>query len=136
MIRKMLVFNLILFALLSLTACAGKPLPEGFDKAAVEQSAKVVVETVNAGDGPALVAMSNPVMADVLTDALLNDIFEDIQASGAFIQFGEMAVSGVTDTKAGIEYAMVIMKTDYEMKDLVYTISFDKDMKLAGLYYK
>jgi len=36
----------------------------------------------------------------------------------------------------GITFAFVVAKVKYEKADITYTIGFDKDMKLAGLYLK
>lgn len=126
----------ILISAMLLTACAGKPLAEGFDKAKVEASAKAAVEVINTKDGAALKAMSNQKMADALTDDTLAAIFKAIDDAGTFKSFGPAAISGVTDDKTKSDYALVILKADYDKKSYIYTISFDKEMKLAGLFYK
>ena len=38
--------------------------------------------------------------------------------------------------EAEITYAVVVAKAKYEKSEITYTISFDSDMKLAGLFLK
>ena len=55
---------------------------------------------------------------------------------GAFESIADMSVAGSTDQSSGVEYAVVVAQAKYELRSFVYTISFDKQMQLAGLYYK
>ena len=43
---------------------------------------------------------------------------------------------GSTDKNTGEEYAVAVAQAKYEKKSFTYTISFDTDMNLAGIYYK
>ncbi len=128
------IIVLVLIATVILSACGGKPLAAAFDKAAVEAAAKGVVEKLNARDAQGLRDISNPQLNAAIDDATMGQILDAVAAAGAFNGFGDMAVSGVNTNN--LDYAMVILKADYAQKDLIYTISFDTDMKLAGLYYK
>lgn len=75
-------------------------------------------------------------MRDVLTDDVMKQIYEAIGEGGAFEQVSDMSVAGSTNQSSGEEYAVVIVKAKYKIRTFTYTISFTKQMKLAGLYYK
>ena len=47
-----------------------------------------------------------------------------------------MSIAGNTDKSSQEEFAVVVLKAKYEIRNFVYTLSFTKQMKLAGLYYK
>ena len=44
--------------------------------------------------------------------------------------------SGTTDKTTGEEYAVAQVSVKHENANLVYTLSFDKDLALVGLYLK
>ncbi len=133
--KKFSYFALILLVCLALTACAQK-LPDGFDKAAVENSAKSVIEMINSQDSDSIRNMSIVEMKNALTDNVFSQIYSAINVGGSFKQVKSMTVAGTTDKNTGTDYAVVVAKAEYEKKSFTYTITFTKDMKLAGLYYK
>ncbi|HWS30947.1 MAG TPA: DUF3887 domain-containing protein [Clostridia bacterium] len=124
---------LLLFAI---GCSAVPPLSDSFDEETVKQSAKDVISLINAQDGESLRNMSTTTLSDALTDEKLAEIYTAISENGAFTEFGEAAAFGSSDKSTGIEYAVVVQQAKYEAKALTYTISFDTDMKLAGIYYK
>jgi hypothetical protein len=91
---------------------------------------------VNEKDSEGLREMSTVQMKEGLTDDLLNKVYEAIGEGGAFKNVENMGVAGMTNKENNEELAVVVAKAKYENKSFTYTISFTKDMKLAGLYYK
>jgi len=58
-------------------------------------------------------------------------------AKGASLKtIEDMSVAGTTDKTSGEEFAVVVARAHYEIKTFTFTISFTKQMKLAGLYYR
>jgi len=55
---------------------------------------------------------------------------------GTFEEVSNISVAGSTDKTSGEEFAVAVVKAKYEIRSFTYTISFTKEMKLAGLYYK
>lgn len=120
-----------------LTACGGqKQLSSDFDSDKVKEAATKVITAVNEQDGDALREISDDTMKTALTDETLAQIYKAIGEGGVFQEIKEMDVASSTDSKTKVEYAVVVAKAQYEKKAFVYTISFTKDMKLAGLFYK
>lgn len=112
------------------------PLSDSFDEATVKQAAKDVVSLINAQDNEALRAACDQTLAIALTDDKLTEIYTAISAGGTFSEFGDAIAFGATDKATGAEYGVVVLQAKYESKTLTYTLSFDTEMKLAGLYYK
>lgn len=120
-----------------LTACSGqKQLSSNFDMDKVKEAASKVITAVNEQDGDALREISDDAMKTALTDDSLAPVFKAIAEGGVFQEIKEMNVASSTDPKTKVEYAVVVANAQYEKKAFVYTISFTKDMKLAGLFYK
>lgn len=112
------------------------PLSDSFDEATVKQTARDVVSLINAQDSDGLRAACDQTLAIALTDDKLTEIYTAISAGGAFSEFGDAIAFGATDKTTGAEYGVVVLQAKYESKTLTYTLSFDTEMKLAGLYYK
>ncbi|HHW29576.1 MAG TPA: DUF3887 domain-containing protein [Syntrophomonadaceae bacterium] len=116
-----------------LTGCA-QGLSSDFDEAEVKSAAENVITMINEKDSEGLRAMSTAQVKAGLTDDVLNQMYEAIGEAGTFEQVEDMKVAGATENDT--EYAVVVAKAKYEKRSFTYTISFNKDMKLAGLYYK
>jgi cystathionine beta-lyase family protein involved in aluminum resistance len=48
----------------------------------------------------------------------------------------EKSIGGTTNKDSKEEFAVVVMQAKYELKNITYTLSFTKQMKLAGLFLK
>ncbi|HHY40582.1 MAG TPA: DUF3887 domain-containing protein [Syntrophaceticus sp.] len=137
---KKLKINSVFILVLSMIICLGlltgcaQGLSSDFDEAEVKSAAQEVITMINENDTEGLREMSTAQMKSAFTDDVLNQIYEAIAEAGAFEQVEDMKVAGVTENDT--EYAVVVAKAKYEKRSFTYTISFDKDMKLAGFYYK
>lgn len=129
-----LMFAVLIFALL-LSGCGNK-LSEDFDEEEVKKAAENVINIINREDGEALQNLCTVQMRDALTDDVLKKIFEAINEGGEFKEIEGMSLAGHTDKASEEEFAVVVAKAKYEIKKFTFTISFTKQMKLAGLYYR
>lgn len=133
------LFRLIRFVLLAvlslavLGGCAAK-LPEGFDEAEVQAAAENVIDLLNKRDSAGLTALMTEEMKAVMTEDIQAQIFALLESSGAFQEILDLKMAG--STQNGVTYVAVAAKAKYEKSEITYTISFDQDMKLAGLYLK
>lgn len=128
--------SIVLLAVLSLAVlggCAAK-LPEGFDEAEVQAAAENVINLLNQRDSEGLTALMTEEMKAVMTEDIQAQIFALLDSSGAFQEILDLKMAG--STQNGITYVAVAAKAKYEKSEITYTISFDEDMKLAGLYLK
>jgi len=118
------------------SGCGGHKLSSDFDEAEVKSAADKVIALVNEKDSEGLREISNVQMKEGLTEDVLNKIYEAIGEGGAFEKVESMSVTGATNKENDEELAVVAAKAKYKNKSFMYTISFTKDLKLAGLFYK
>lgn len=133
----------VIFALLALTlclglfGCAGKSLPEGFDADEVGSAAEEIVGLATAGDYDSIfAALRADLQASITADQLKEGWASIYEKAGAFDSVTKVALSGTADQTTGEEYAVVQLLVKHENANLVYTLSFDKDLALVGLYLK
>ncbi len=106
-----------------------------FSTETVEEKAKDVVLLLDKEDYDSLKAMAIEEMEEFLTPENLDGVREQVAKDcGAFRQFGNVYMTEVE--QQGKKYAVVELTAAYENTNITYTISFDEDMKLAGLYMK
>lgn len=122
---------LVVFSAALLAGCGSK-LPEGYDEDELKASAEVVINLLNQRDSVGLNEMMTEDMKAGLTEEVQAQIFAFLDESGTMKEISSMGVSGSEEN--GITFAVVIAKVAYENRDITYTIGFDPDMKLAGLY--
>lgn len=122
---------LVVFSTALLAGCASK-LPEGYDEDELKASAEVVINLLNQRDSVGLNEMMTEDMKAGLTEEVQAQIFAFLDESGTMKEISSLGVSGSEEN--GITFAVVIAKVAYENRDITYTIGFDPDMKLAGLY--
>ncbi|HHV98635.1 MAG TPA: DUF3887 domain-containing protein [Clostridiaceae bacterium] len=130
---------LVLAALIFLTVlngCSSRKLSSDFSEDEVRKAAENVINLINNQDADGLKEICTVRMKEALTDDVLSKVFESIGEGGKFEKIEDMSVGGHTDKESEEEFAVVVAKARYEIKTFTFTISFTKQMKLAGLYYR
>jgi len=118
------------------TGCIGQQLSGDFNEEDVRKAAENVITLINNQDSEGLRELCTVRMREALTDDVLKQIYEAIGEGGQFENIEDMSVAGTTDSSSGEEFAVVVARAKYEIKTFTFTISFTKQMKLAGLYYR
>ena len=70
--------------------------------------------------------------SDVL-QGVFDPVFDKL---GAFTEIRDVGLYGAADSKTGEEYAVAIVAAKYENGTAAFTISYDKDFQIVGLYVK
>lgn len=122
-IRKIVMLCMIAVIVGCLGGC-GTELSEKFDEDKVKEAAKAIVEKVNAGN-------LKEVYEDSFTPVMQNGVAFD-----EFQEFSKVEVKGTKDKDTGTEYAAAMVLAKYEDGQIMFTISFDTNIKCAGFYYK
>ena len=122
-IRKIVMLCMIAVIVGCLGGC-GTELSEKFDEDKVKEAAKAIVEKVNAGN-------LKEVYEDSFTPVMQNGVAFD-----EFQEFSKVEVKGTKDKDTVTEYAAAMVLAKYEDGQIMFTISFDTNMKCAGFYYK
>lgn len=134
---KALLIMFLGFMIITLNACvqneSGIQLTEE-EKTSYTEKAQKTIEDFNNSNTEAIKSNLTEEMASALNDETLKQIYGQIQASGAFEKFENQQVTTVV--QGGKNYIIVVQKAKYANNSLTYTISFDEQGRLAGLYYK
>lgn len=124
----------IAFFLVACNRTTVTPLSGAFDRSRVEEAAQEVVDLLNERDQVGLENLSNPTMKTAMTDALYEQVFGILEDLGPYRKTNGMILQS---TKSGTgSIAIVSVQGTYEKGEVLFTISFDEDMELAGLYLK
>ena len=127
---------LILVCIFTLSACGKKQLSDEFNQEKVEEAVKDVIDMVNKKDIEGIQEISNEEMKEGMTEEVLNQLFDAMKDFGEYKEITKIDITGVENKTSNKSIALAVVKAKYENKNVVYTISFDTDMKLAGLYLK
>lgn len=136
LIKASLVIIIAVFCAALLPGCGGRKLSAHFNEAEVKTAAESVVVLLNSGNAEGLVSISTVALQQALTEDVIDQIFAAIGEGGSFVEISSMAVGGSVDRASGEEYAVVVVRARYENKSFIYTITFSRQMKLAGLFYR
>ena len=131
------VLFISLFATLLLGGCSSGKLSDAFDKETVEKSAKQVIEYMNNAEYDKVTTMFQEDLQEQLSAEVLKDAVDKTYSdAGEFKEYKNTAVLGqkVKTTKEDSAVAVVVAK--YENQNVTFTISFNTDMELIGLYMK
>lgn len=106
-----------------------------FSKQTVEEQLINIIDMLDAGEYQELSSVSTEQMAQVVGGNVIDDTKKQMCPD-----FGERKTIGtIYDaeiTQMGTKTALCQVNVSYENVSVVYTISFDQNMKLAGLYMK
>ena len=136
-IKTVLSVVMILALSMGMIACAGGKLPEGFDKDEVGTSAEQIVGLATEGDYDSIIlALRDDLKTSITADQLKEGWAATYEKAGAFKSISKTVFSSAKDKTTGEEYAVVQVMAKHENANLVYTLSFDKNLALVGLYLK
>ena len=127
---------LLVVCAFSLSACGKKGLSSEFDPEEVEELAISVVEMVNNEDTEGIKSLCNDEMKKTMTDNIFDQVSDTLKEFGEYKEISKIDLTEVKDKATKKPIAVAILKVKYTNKQVMYTISFDTDMKLAGLYLK
>lgn len=134
--KRVLHGILALAAALCLTACSGTDLGEGFDEAAVKADAQKAVDYLIEGKYQECVEMMSQDMQAALTAEALGANVEAVkEQTGEFQEYKSITVVGQKDAD-GKDTAVAVVVAAFEKAKLTYTVSFDMNMEIIGLWMK
>lgn len=123
------------------TACSGKSSDTGKNSSVSSgqkekyiEKAQNVITLFNEEKSDEIVELCDEAMKNALSEDKLSEIYPQIKSNGDFEKFlaGEMTKV----EQGGKAFTVVVQQTKYEKNTLTYTISFDNEDKLAGIFYK
>lgn len=136
-LQKVIFFTcLILMFSVLLSGCMEQNLSSIFHEEEVEKAGEQVVLLLNQRDSDGLWALSDPQMKASLTDDVLEGVYQVLSGVGPFEGFEQVRVAGMIDRSIGNDFAVATVKARYHNKSITYTIIFNEQMDLVGLYYQ
>ena len=133
--KKLLTIIISVLLTLTLSSCT-KELPEQYDEATLLDAALATIELANTLDYEAI---ASSVREDLYSDTLVEDIKNGwdpiLSIAGAYKEYTQYQATYTTD-EDGYEYAVIAIVCKYENDTLTYTLSYDEDYNLVGLYMK
>lgn len=133
---KLFIILCFIFSFTLLVACSNPGLSDDFDEAEVKRTAEDVISYINNKDSESILAISTVAVKNAFTEEVLQQVYEAIGEGGDFEEIKDISVGGQKDKQSEEEFAVVVAKAKYANKNFFYTITFTKQMKLAGLFYK
>lgn len=120
-----------------LTGCGNQtmPLAEAFQQEQLEQQTIQIVDWLNAGEYEQVYGTFREDMKQALpVEELQSACAETYGDAGAFTQVNSTVVSG--QEIEGEDYAVVMVKVQYEKQIVTFQVGYDADMQVVGLYMK
>ncbi|MDO4572859.1 MAG: DUF3887 domain-containing protein [Clostridia bacterium] len=117
--------------------CAGlAPLDARFDEEALKERAAEVVRLASAGAYGEVCALLREDLAGELDAAALEAAWSPaLDAAGELVEIAKIRCGGTEDA-AGEPFAVAVVNCRCRHGQLIYTLSFDGDMALVGLYLR
>lgn len=123
-------------AALLLSGCTSSKLSEDFDEASVKASAQELIDHLTAGEYQEAEDMMSKAMQEALPVEELVSLMETVSGqTGAFQKYKSAAVVGQKDS-SGADCAVAVVSVSYEKGTVTYTVSFDTNMEVIGLWMK
>lgn len=106
-----------------------------FQAEQVEEQTKMIISLLDAGDYTGMRAYETQEMQETLSATAINQAKAKIADDfGAFVSYGNIEM---VEMKQGSKYyAFAQLAVSYENTAVTYSLTFDEDMKLAGIYMK
>ena len=98
------------------------------------EKAQNVIALFNEEKSDEIRKLCDETMKNALSDDKLTEVYTQLKANGGFEKFLEGEMTKVE--QSGKTFTVVVQQAKYVKNTLTYTISFDKDDKLAGIFYK
>ena len=129
--KKFIKSLVIMLCLFMLTGCSAGKLSDAYNEDEVKAAAEEVINELNDKNYDGILEDSSDELKISLPDNKLQETWEGFSKDiGKFNSISNMTLA----EKNG--YAVAITNVKYDNKKVTFTLSFNKEMKLAGIYMK
>lgn len=130
MMKKLICVISIILCGAFLCSCAVK-LPGSMTEEKTTQSAAAIINLLNNKDYEAFDKTCEQVLVDAFANASLSDAWEPF-----YTEAGNFEKVEKTELQSSKGYAVAIVQAKYANKTVVFTLSFNTEYQLAGIYFK
>ena len=129
--KKIISGLLLVFAIMDLVGCNANELSDKYDKDKLRSKAEEIVNDINDNNYQAIIDSGNEDIKSGLSADDLKAAWEKRNGNiGAYKDISTV----VYQEKKGI--AVVVLIAEYENDKIQFTLSFNENMELAGIYIK
>lgn len=137
MMKKTTNVILLLIVTLLLCSCTVDPLSDQFDEAKLKRHAEEIIAIVNTKDYEAVLnCFRTDLRSNVTVQQLKDGLGSFLTDAGNYVKLTSFTAAGKIDASTKEDYAVTVNICEYENSSLIYTISFDENYELIGLYVK
>lgn len=133
MLKKIQIFLLLPLLLLSLSAGSAQACKKGSESRRLD-IAQTIIELFNTRITDGIRNFSSPDFNTVTDDQKLQEIYGQLKENGNLEKFTKSSVEDVLQD--GKSYTVIVQYAVHSVNNLIYTVSLDENMQLAGFYYK
>lgn len=135
--KKYLRVLIVILVMSLLFGCSGNKLSDKFDEQEVLDKGKEVVDVINTRQYEDVIALlREDLQSQITADQLVTAWDDQIVAAGEFEKIKNTAIESQEDSVTKEEYVPVVLEAVYAEDTLIYTLSFDEDLMMIGLYMK
>ena len=136
--RILLVIAVITVMSVQLVGCYDTELAEGFDEKTIKQTAEEIINEVQMNGAKQVLEerMREDFKKNMDLDTMQNTVINLTKGKGGFLAYSRESVIGRYHEEAKEDFGVILVTATYEKGEIVYTITFDKDMNVVGFYAK
>lgn len=129
--KKFIKGFVIMLCLFMVTGCSAGKLSDAYNEDEVKEAAEDVINKLNDKNYEGILEDSSDELKNSLPDNKLQEAWEGFSKDiGEFVSISKETLA----EKNG--YAVAIVNVKYANKKVTFTLSFNKEMKLSGIYMK
>lgn len=136
--RLVIVLAVVLTMCIQLTGCYDTELAEGFDEKEIKAQAEELLNEMQMNGVKQVLEerMRDDFKENMDMDTMQNTVTNLTKGKGGFLAYSEESVIGRYHEEAKEDFGVILVTATYEKGEVVYTITFDKDMNVVGFYAK
>lgn len=125
----------LVFLVLLLCGCQGKPLPSGMDEETLLQNGREVVLLLAGGDyGAVLDRMREDVASGVTAEDIRDLVIQQTDGAGVYKEIDSSMATG--QSSDGESYGVAVFYCKYAKKNVLFRLAFDTNYELIGMEVK
>ncbi len=129
---KILTLTAIVLLLVACGSKTKKMSDEDFNK--YQKKSQAAISLVNERKTDEFIDLTEKSMG--FKKEILEEAYKNLDENGKFVEFGDAKGIYEEDKNSGTIYYTILQKVKYEKKDILFRVSFNKDDKIVGIFFK
>ena len=129
---KILTLTAIVLLLVACGSKTKKMSDEDFNK--YQKEAQAAISLVNERKTDEFIDLTEKSLG--FKKEILEEAYKNLDENGKFVEFGDAKGIYEEDKNSGSTYSTILQKVKYEKKDVLFRVSFNKDDKIVGIFFK